>query len=222
MERIMATVNTSRKYDSTGRQAQARRSRERVIQAARRQLLAAGYGSATIAAIAREAGVSVEMIYKTFGGKPGLVRAIYERALEGRGPTPAYERSDEMRSKETDPRMIMRKWGDLGTEVLAEGAPIMLLIHSAAATDPEMAELLAESDADRLKRMRHHARFLAARRYLRSGVTIAQATDVLWTCSSTELYELLVLRRRWSSSRFGRFVSDLMICQLLDAPDAGS
>jgi AcrR family transcriptional regulator len=216
----MATVKRSRTYDSTGRQAQARRSRERVIQAARRHLLASGYGSATIAAIAREAGVSVEMIYKTFGGKPGLVRAIYELALEGRGPTPAYERSDQMRSEETDPRKIMREWGSLTAEVTSEVAPIMLLLRSAAATDPELAQLLAESDADHLKRMRHHARFLSERGYLRTGVTVAQATDVLWTCSSAELYGLLVLRRGWSPARFGRFVSDLMICQLLPPADA--
>jgi AcrR family transcriptional regulator len=181
-----------------------------------------GYASTTIAGIARDAGVSVETIYKTFGGKPGLVRAVYERALEGRGPTPAYERSDEMRSEETDPRTIMRKWGALSAEVAPRGAPIFLLVRSAAATDPEMEQLLAESDADHLKRMRHHARFLAKRGYLRAGVTIAQATDVLWTCSSPELYELLVLRRGWSLARFSRFVSDLMICQLLPPADAAA
>jgi AcrR family transcriptional regulator len=218
----MATVKRARRYDSTGRQAQARRTREHVIQVARHQLLSVGYASTTIAGIARDAGVSVETIYKTFGGKPGLVRAVYERALEGRGPTPAYERSDEMRSEETDPRTIMRKWGALSAEVAPRGAPIFLLVRSAAATDPEMEQLLAESDADHLKRMRHHARFLAKRGYLRAGVTIAQATDVLWTCSSPELYELLVLRRGWSLARFSRFVSDLMICQLLPPADAAA
>jgi AcrR family transcriptional regulator len=215
----MPTVKRARKYDSTGRQAQARRTRERVIQVARRHLLSMGYASTTITDIARDAEVSVETIYKTFGGKAGLVRAIYERALEGRGRTPAYERSDEMRAEETDPKTIMRKWGALSAEVAPRGAPIMLLVRSAAATDPEMAQLLAESDADHLKRMRHHARFLSERGYLRAGVTIAQATDVLWTCSSPELYELLVLRRGWSLPRFSRFVSDLMICQLLPASD---
>jgi hypothetical protein len=78
-----------------------------------------------------------------------------------------------------------------------------------------MAALLEESDADRLKRMRHHARFLSIRSYLRPGVTVAQATDVLWACSAAELYELLVLRRGWSLPRFARFVADFMIAALL-------
>ena len=37
----------------------------------------------TVAGIAVEAGVSTATIYKVFGGKPGLVRALVERALRG-------------------------------------------------------------------------------------------------------------------------------------------
>jgi len=50
-----------------------RRSQEAVLEAAQRRFLRAGYGATTIAA---DAAVSVETIYKAFGGKRGLVRAI--------------------------------------------------------------------------------------------------------------------------------------------------
>jgi hypothetical protein len=160
----------------------------------------------------------VETIYKAFGGKPGLVRAIYERGLEGRGPRPAYERSDEMRARETDPEIIMRNWGMLTAEVGSQVAPIRLLIRSAAITDPDVAALLKESDDERMARMRHHARFLSERGYLRAGVTVTEAADVLWSCSSPELYELLVLRRGWSLPRFGRFVGEFMVNALLPRP----
>lgn len=212
-------VKSSRRYDSSGRRAQARRNRQTVLDTAERQFLAWGYAPTTLSAIAREAGVSVEMIYKSFGGKTGLVRAIHERGLEGPGSVRAYDRSDAMRERETDPRTIMRKWGILTAEVAAEVTPIRLLMRSAAATDGDMAALLAESEGRRLRRMRHHARFLADRGYLRKGVTVAHATDVLWTCSSVELYELLVLQRGWSQRRFARFISDTMIGSLLDATD---
>ena len=215
MERKLGSVKRTRRYDASGRRVQARRNRETVLDAARRQFLDGGYAGTTVAAIAREAGVSVETVYKAFGGKSGLVRAIYERGLIGRGPTPAYQRSDEMRARETDPRTIMREWGVLTTEVAAEVTPIRLLMRSAAATDPEMAALLDESDGERLERMRHHARFLDQRGYLRDGVTVSEATDVLWTCSSVELYELLVLKRGWPDQRFAQFVADFMIAALL-------
>jgi hypothetical protein len=30
--------------------------------------------------------------------------------------------------------------------------------------------------------------------YLRDGVTVAEAADILWTCTSVEAYEILLLR----------------------------
>ncbi|MDQ3475770.1 MAG: TetR/AcrR family transcriptional regulator [Actinomycetota bacterium] len=207
---------TTRQYDSSGRQTQARRNREAVLDAAERQFLDAGYAATTLASIAKEAGVSVETIYKSFGGKSGLVRAIYDRGLTGHGPVSAYQRSDEMRERETDPAAIMRNWGTLTAEVSSVVTPIRLLIRSAAGTDPEMTALLEDSDNDRLERMRHHARFLADRGFLREGITLAKATDVLWACSSVEIYELLVLKRGWSVAQFAEFVGDFMITGLLD------
>ncbi len=207
----MVTVKGARRrYDSSGRQAQARRSHHAVLEAAERLFLGAGYGATTIAAIATDAGVSVETIYKAFGGKPGLVRAIYDRGVRGEGRVSAYERSDQMRARETDPRTIMRRWGELTTEVAAQLTPIRLLIRAAAVTDAEIAVLLKDSDDERLDRMRHHAEFLADRGYLREGVTTDKATDVLYACSSVEIYELLVLQRGWSLPEFAQFIADFM------------
>jgi hypothetical protein len=50
---------------------------------------------------------------------------------------------------------------------------------------------------------------------LRHGVALSEAADILWTCSSVELYELLVLNRGWSLPRFAQFVADFMIATLL-------
>jgi AcrR family transcriptional regulator len=214
----MTSVKGTRRYDSRSRQAQARRNRETVLDAAERQFLTDGYAATTITTIATEAGVSVETVYKAFGGKAGLIRAIYDRRLAGRRPVSAYQRSDEMRARESDPRTIMHNWGALTGEVAAQLTPIRSLIRCAAATAPDMATLLKDSDDERLERMHHHAQFLADRGYLRGGVTVAQATDILWTCTSAELYELLVAQRGWSLPQFARFVAELMICALLAEP----
>jgi AcrR family transcriptional regulator len=215
MELIMASVKPKRRYDSSGRQAQARRTRQAILDAAQRQFLAGGYAATTIAAIAAEAGVSVETIYKAFGGKPGMVRAIYQRGLVGQQPIPAYQRADEMRERETDPRTIMRNWGTIASEVSSVVSPIARLVRIAAASDPEMAALLRAYNDTRERRARHHAQFLQRRGYLREGVSLAQATDILWTCTSDELYDLLVTQRGWSASRYARFLADYMIAALL-------
>ena len=217
----MPDVKPPRQYDATSRRERARRSREAVLDVAQRRFLGRGYGVTTVSEVAQESGVSPETIYKAFGGKAGLVRAIYDRGLEGQGPLPAYERSDEMRDRETDPTVIMREWGRLTAEVASVVTPIRLLLRSAAATDADMARLLEDRDRERLERMRHHARFLEQRGYLRADVSVDQATDVLWACSSAELYELLVMQRSWSLEQFAEFIARFMISGLLPRPSHG-
>ena len=211
----MSHVKPPRGYDSSRRQETARRNRQAVLDVAERRFLSDGYGGTTIAAIADEAGVSPELIYKAFRGKGGLVKAIYDRRLSGAGAVPAYQRSDEMREQHTDPRTIMREWGLLTAEVAAALTPIRLLLRSAASTDPDMATLLEQTEKQRLDRMRHHAEFLAQRDYIRPGVSVVDATDILWACSSTEFYELLVLQRSWPLARFARFITDFMTTGIL-------
>jgi hypothetical protein len=58
--------------------------------------------------------------------------------------------------------------------------------------------------------MRHNARTLADRDLLRKGISLDQATDVLWTYSSPELYELLVLQLGWPPGRYGAFIADFL------------
>jgi AcrR family transcriptional regulator len=211
------TVKTKRPYDRRRRQERARRTRDRVIDSAEQLFRREGYGPTTIAAIAGDAGVSVDTIYKSFGGKAGLVRAIFGRALEGQGPIPAEQRSDQLQARERDARKIVRAWGAFTTELAPRAVPIVLLLRAAASTDPEVQALLAEIDADRHRRMTENARRLHNAGHLRPGITIAQAADILWTYSSPELYELLVLRRGMPLAQYGRFVADAMINALLPA-----
>ena len=63
--------------------------------------------------------------------------------------------------------------------------------------------------------MTENATRLKAAGHLRSGLTVAEAADTLWTYSAPELYELLVIRRGMPLERFGDFVADAMIAALL-------
>ena len=214
MEQNDPAVKPPRRYDARGRRAQAERTRAEIVDAAQRLFLAHGYAATTVAAIAADANVSVETIYKAFGGKPGLVRAIREHALQGAGPTPAEDRSDELQAREQDPRAIIRGWGILTTEVAPRVAPILLLVRDAA-SDPEIERLRAELDEQRLTRMTLNAQTLALGGHLRSDVSVERAAELLWTYTAPELYELLVRKRGWSPELFGTFVADALIAALL-------
>ncbi|MEO8687810.1 MAG: TetR family transcriptional regulator [Solirubrobacteraceae bacterium] len=208
-------VKRKRGYDASRRRELARRNQAKIVEHAELRFLRDGYATVTVAAIAADADVSPDTIYKSFGGKPGLVRAIRTRALQGTSPLPAEQRSDELHAAQSDPRVIIEAWGALTAEITPRVSPILLLIRDAAATDPEVRSLLEEMDADRLRRMTQNARRLLDAGHLRPGIELAQAADVLWTYSSHELYELLVLRRGWTPQRYGRFIAAAMIEALL-------
>ena len=214
MEQKLSSVKP-RRYDSSRRRQQARQTRDDILAAARARFLADGFAATTISAVAADAGVSVDTIYKTFGGKPGLVRSIHERGLAGAGPADAESRSDVLQTTESDPRNLMRGIGQLSAEVAPLVAPILLLIRDAAATDDDMVALRAELDDQRLRRMTHNAENLANAGHLRDRLTIAEAAEIMWTYSSPELYELLVLVRHWSPERYGSFVSEALAAHLL-------
>lgn len=208
-------VKRTRHYHSKRRHAQALLTRAAVIDAAERLFLRDGYAPTTIASIAGAAGASPETVYSIFRGKPGLVRAICKRGLAGVGRVPAEQRSDRMRMRETDPRKIIANWGRFVMEVAPRVSPILLLVRAAAASDKGMATLLLDMDRDRRKRMTINARHLFDAGHLGAGITLGEAIDVLWTFSSAELYELLVLRQGWAIKRYGRFVAKAMTAALL-------
>jgi len=208
-------VKRKRRYDSTHRREQARQTQERILRAAERNFRTNGYTATSVSSIATEAAVSVDTIYKTFGGKPGLIRAIFYGALEGEDTVPAQQRSDELQERERDPRKIIAGWGRFTMELAPRGVPILRLIRDAAASDPQLTSLLDEIDAGRHRRMTTNARRLHNAGHLRAGVSVGAAADILWTYSSAELYELLVIRRGMSLQRYGRFITEAMIAALL-------
>jgi AcrR family transcriptional regulator len=199
-------VKRTRGYDTTTRQDRARRLHDKALDVAAEAFLADGYEATTVAAIAASAGVSAATIYKSYGGKAGLVRDLCHRALRGQGAVPAEERSNALRASGSVDDLV-DGWGSLTIEVAPRVAPLLLLLRDAATADPDAARLLDELDRDRLARMTSNARFLDDARYLRDGVSVEEARDVLWLSTSPELYELLVQRRRWPLPRFADFVT---------------
>lgn len=206
-------VKRSRSYDASGRQARAQEKRAAALAAAEVLFLRQGYVSTTVESLASAAGVSAATIYTTYGGKAGLVRELCTRALAGVGPVPAEERSDNLRAT-ASAREIVARWAELVTEVSPRISLLLLLLSAAAAVDSDAADLWAELDGARLSRMAENAAVLADRGLLRHGIGVEEARDVLWLCTSPELYELLVLRRGWTLEALRTFVADTMVAAL--------
>jgi AcrR family transcriptional regulator len=147
--------------------------------------------------------VSVQSVYKAFGNKAALLKTIFDVAIAGDDePVPMLQRAALGRVRaEPDPRHKLSLYGEFVANVSPRHVPIQLLACAAAATDPEAASIWERLQAERLAGMTLFARALHQEGHLRPGVSVNEARDMLWTCNSPEVYELLVLQRGWTPQR---------------------
>jgi AcrR family transcriptional regulator len=210
-------VKMPRTYDATRRQEQAQENRARVLGAARVRFLAEGYTATTIPGVARDAGVSVQTVYKAFGNKAGLLKAVFDVAVTGDDqPIPVAERDEVKRIQAApDPRIKLRMYSEYFVQGAERAVAVELLARDAARGDPAAAAVWDQIQRQRLTGMGQFARHLHASGHLPSGTTVEEARDILWTFTSPELWELLVIQRGWTHARYGRWLAGMLTAALL-------
>src|ERR1700722_8606542 len=149
-----------RPYDASSRRESAARNRAAVLAACRELLFRDGYHHMTVRSVAEQAGVSPETVYKAFGGKPGLMKALWDVTLAGDDqPVPIADRPQmqEVRSAR-EPAEKLRRWAAFVSG--ANQGPAAVSGDSAAA-GPEVTQLLATTQRERLTGVRAPAAPLA-------------------------------------------------------------
>lgn len=212
-------VKGPRRYDGSSRRERSHERRQATFDGAEQLFLRDGYAATTVGAIARGAGISPATIYKTYGGKKGVLRALCHRALQGSGPVPAQERSDALHAGGST-SFVLEGWRRLVVEVAPRILPLLIVLNEAATVDTDARELRHELSQERLARMEQNARALADAGHLGPDVVLGEARDVLWLATSPEIYDLLVCRRGWTVERYSAHVTQMLRSVLLsEEPD---
>ena len=215
----MGDVKPRRRYDARRRQAQAARTRQEILAAARTVFETHGYAGATMTAIAQAADVVVETIYRAFGSKAGLFKAVIHAAVAGgaaRAEVPVEQRpAIQAIIAEHDPRRQLALYAATQPGIHARSGPLLRVLVGAATTDPELAQVWQELEAERLAGLLRFAQLLADRGALRPGVSVEEARDTLWTLNSLAVHDLLVLQRGWSAERYRDWLTRAMAGMLL-------
>ena len=76
-------VEAKRRYVSTRRDEQARRTRRAILTAAEELFVAQGYGAKTLTQVAATAGVAVQTVYAVFGNKRQLLSDLLDVTVAG-------------------------------------------------------------------------------------------------------------------------------------------
>lgn len=197
-------ADVKRNYNATARRERAQQRRRDVVVAAQELFEADGFQATTISAVARRAGVSAESIYKGFGTKAALAKAVFDFVIAGDDePVPMVQRPEILAvQREPDVRRKIQLYVAGLVVRQQRSARVQILIRDGRHGDETLRETWQTLLDERLVGMTMFGRHLLETGDLRSGITVEEVADVLWTYISVELYELLVLLRDWSPERY--------------------
>jgi AcrR family transcriptional regulator len=203
-----------RRYDATGRRVRAEATRDRVVEAASRVFLARGYAGATIPAIAAEAGVALQTVYRAAPGKAGLLAAAVSAAVAGgveRSQRPVETRpAIRAIADEPDPRRQLALYAHTQPGIWARVGPLLGVFEAAAVSEPDLRRLQREQDAQRHAGLTRFTRLLDERGALRAELTPQRAADLIVTLGSYATYRSLVITLGWTDEQYEAWLTDTL------------
>ena len=208
----------SRSYNSPRRREQAAATRVAILDAARELFVGQGYAATTIAQVAKRAGVAEKTVYLAFETKRGLFRGLLNRALRGDEdeiPVAEKEWFQEVLDAD-DPRRALELNARNSRVLKARIGSLGAVFRSAAAADPDIGALWEERvQGDFYENQRAVVKRLGARSWLRDGLDVERATDILWTLNHPDVYVHLVEDRGWTPEEYETWFAEAACAQLL-------
>jgi AcrR family transcriptional regulator len=200
----------SRPYRSAQRQDQARRTRARVIAAARDAFLADGYAGTTVRAVASAAGVSVATVEQAFGTKAELLRQVIDVAIAGddepigvlqRGPAAEAGRAGTASD-------FLHAVAAILTAGQQRSARLVVVAAEAAAADVGLRPVVAQRLELRAVTAAWIVDGVVRRRPLRPDLAGDHAVDTVWLLMDPVVFCRLTEDRGWSAEHYQEWFAD--------------
>ena len=196
-----------REYVSPLREAQTADTRRRIMEAALNQFIRHGYAKTSVGAIATGAQVSRETVYHLFGGKQAVLKACWDLAVVGDDAPVTVADREEYRAMLANPDRAdaARTFGRLSADLVGRIGPLLQVLADAA-YEPDLADVLAQTRAERLSGTRHLLAELSGANPDTEG--FGRAVDVVYALISPELTLVLTEQRGWNLTTYGEWLGD--------------
>jgi AcrR family transcriptional regulator len=182
---------STRRYEQRARAEEAEKTRRRILDAVVARLRAAPSEPVSVERIADMARVARSTVYAIFGSRAGLFDAVGQDLAERLG----YRRLVEA-SHHPDAREALRGGLRAASAMLAGERDIWRALHSMAKLDEAaVGGAVASREEERAAAMARVASQLGEQGYLRPGVSVEEANDILWVITSFESFDLLYTGR---------------------------
>ncbi len=182
-----------RTYSSPAREASARLTRQRIVDAARRLFVDSGYVATSVRSIAQAAGVAEKTVYLQFETKPAILKAVVDTAIVGPEPDVPASQSQWFLEVLAQSRL------DRKAELLAEATtalhertgPVFAVAREASTTDSAVAALWSRGKRRHLSDMTKVADSFAEHDLIPTHLSVAWATELLYVLLGPENWYLI-------------------------------
>ncbi|HEX7760457.1 MAG TPA: TetR/AcrR family transcriptional regulator [Caulobacteraceae bacterium] len=197
----------ARAYRSARREAQSASTRQDILDAARSLFERHGYASTTMDMIAERAKMSTGTIYTTFRTKPSVLKAILDTFHRGLPDdiSPASTLTDQQRASDLLREVVQRM-----VELCSSADGILSAAWSAARSDPDFANWWEREEAARWHEFQSYVAGWSAAGILRSGLSVTEATDLLWTMTGPAAIKSFIADCGWPAGRYASWLAAML------------
>jgi AcrR family transcriptional regulator len=188
------------------------------VEAARHLFLELGYPATTMAQVADESGVPPATVYRLFGSKRGILKAVLDIAFGGDDEAIEFQHRPEVQDAfaEEEPGEMLDAFARVLRGVLQRAGALQHVLATSATVDDEAAEMLEITRSQRHRGQGRIVKELARRKALRQGLTQAAAADMIYALMSPEVYRILTVERGWSADTYEHWLARTLRTQLLE------
>jgi len=203
-------AENERRYVQKVRAASVEVTKRRILDAATDLLSREPAQGINVDRIAREAGVARSTVYVAFESRTGLFQALARDFLDEQG-------FDRLVAAARHPDARQALVGSLreGTRLYANGRDLGRALFSLSLLDPDAAEAIVVLEHGRAPAMRALAQRLKDQGYLRRGIGVTEASDVLWVLTSFDTFDQLFTGRGLSETTVAKRVVAMAERELL-------
>lgn len=189
-----------RSYDASGRRAAAERRRLHVAEVAARLFAERGWTGTTLALVAAESDVSVELVSKTFDGKAGVFMAAFRSAGFGQRGGLLEAFADLRLEDEPDVEVRLDRFVEFACSIVVPMGPLVPVLAHGAEADPALRDLVRGAHLGHAVMCGDVARLLAR------GEPAPDAVDEVYLLTRAETYLTLAQHRGWTVERYAAWL----------------
>jgi AcrR family transcriptional regulator len=209
-----------RRYDNSRRLAQVRATRLKVIEAAGSLFIEHGYPATTLETVADTADVALPTLYRLFGSKRALLKAVLDASFGGDDEPIAFgDRPEQQQAlAQPDPTSLVRSFARICRLFMERSSEMFHVLATAAHVDPEIAELQSDIRQQRHTGQTRIVAAIASRDALDPELSLSDAQDIAYAALSPEVHRILTVERGWTADQYERWLARALSSLLRPQP----